>query len=142
MPVLRAGAAGSVTPAIGPVLASTLPSGARQNDIISIWCASVSASNTFSSPGFTAAPPVSGAGGQGSVQLLSKVNYGPDPAGTTYTVTATSPDVFGQVIFAYGGNDQLIILDGGALSGAIDSSANTSVSSQSLTITQRGDILA
>jgi len=139
---LRAGASGSVTAAVGTTLASTLPSGARQNDIISIWCASVSASNTFSSPGFTAAPPVSGAGGQGSVQLLSKINYGPDPAGATYTVTASSPDVFGQAIFAYGGNDQLIVLDGGALSGAVGASPGTTVSSQSLTITQRGDILA
>jgi hypothetical protein len=119
---LRAGAAGVTVPSPATQQPVTLPSGAQQNDLIQIYCASVSASNSFSCPGFISPGPVSGAGG-GTSQLLYKINTTADPPGTIYTVTASFSDTWGAVIVADGNTDQLILFDGGASSGAITNSS-------------------
>jgi hypothetical protein len=138
----RAGGGGSVTSTITTQLSAALPSGAQQNDLILIWCASVSAANSFSSPGFTAVPPAAGGGGQGTTQLLWKKNSAPDAPGTIYLITAAAADVMGQLCVAYGGEDQLIIFDGGPSSGAVSSAVSLTVSSQSLTLAYPGTRLA
>jgi hypothetical protein len=122
---LRTGAAGVTVPSPGTQQAVTLPSGAKQNDLIQIYCASCSASNSFSSPGFSSSAPVSGTGGGGSAQLLWKFNTGNDPAGTQYLVTAAFADTWGAIIVANGRCDQVIVFDGGASSGEIATAVST-----------------
>ena len=113
MPVtLRAGSAGVTVPSPGTSQPVTLPSGAQLGDLVQIYCAGATASNSFSCPGFTASSPVSGSGGVGTVQLLYKINT-TDLAGTIYTVTATTADTWGAIIVSDGSSDQLIIFDGG-----------------------------
>ena len=139
MPVLRAGAAGVAIPATGTSQAFTLPSGAQQGDQLVIWIVAASASNSFSSPGWTSANPTAGAGGAGTIQTLSKYHTG-EAAGTQYTVTASSSDVWGGVIFAVGNEDQALLYDGGP-SQSISSANVTTVTASSITSAYAGDIV-
>jgi hypothetical protein len=140
VPVLRAGAAGVLIPALGNQQAFTLPSGAQQGDLIVIWITAASASNSFSATGFGASGVVSGGGGYGTLQILGRVNPG-DAPGTQYTVTAANSDAWGGIIFAVGNEDQSQLYDGLVGAGAITSASVTTVTASSITLAYKRDLL-
>lgn len=118
---LRAGSAGVTVPAPGTTQPVTLPSGAQTGDLVQIYCAGTTASNSFSCPGFKSLSPVSGSGG-GSMQLLYKINL-TDAPGTIYTVTASSADTWGAIIVSDGQTDQALVFDGTPSAGQVNTSS-------------------
>jgi hypothetical protein len=130
----------AMVPAAGTTQNVALPPGGQPGDTILLWCVGVANNTTWSSPGFTAAPAIAGAGGNGSCQLLWKPNVG-DLAGTSYVVTASQIDVWGTAAVPVGNQDQSLQFDGAVSSGLIASGVVSQVTSPSVTTSYPADLL-
>lgn len=119
-------------------LSVTKEAGTASGDMIFMWCVCGVAGQTFSCPGFSSKPAVSGT--NGSAQLLYRQADGTE--GASFTVTASSSRLFGAIRGTVIGPTALSFLFDPVPSASGQVNANsTTVTVAGVTTTQNGDLL-